>query len=72
MFKMAPVILGTLAFSPPSLAVASDSSAIIRSVTVSIVAANSNGSGVIIKRAGNRSQAIKVNGIIDRIKKGGS
>lgn len=54
MFKIAPVILGALAFSSPNIALAADSSAIIKAVTVSIATSDSNGSGVIIKRAGNK------------------
>jgi hypothetical protein len=54
MFKIAPVILGALAFCPTNIVLAADSSAIIKSVTVSIATTNSNGSGVIIKRAGNK------------------
>jgi Trypsin-like peptidase domain/TPR repeat/Tetratricopeptide repeat len=54
MFKIAPVILGALALFSPSIAVAADSSTIIKYVTVSIIAANSNGSGAIIKRTGNK------------------
>ena len=54
MFKIVPFILVTLAFYPPSIAVAADFSAIMKSVTVSIATAENNGSGVIIKRTGNK------------------
>jgi hypothetical protein len=54
MFKIAPVILGVLALSPPNIALVADSSAIIKAVTVSITTTNSNGSGVIIKQTGNK------------------
>jgi Trypsin-like peptidase domain/Tetratricopeptide repeat len=54
MFKIAPVILGALAFSTANIALAADSNAIIKAVTVSIATTDSNGSGVIIKRAGNK------------------
>jgi lipoprotein NlpI/V8-like Glu-specific endopeptidase len=54
MFKIAPVIFGALVFSSPNIAMAADSNAIIKAVTVSIATTNSNGSGVIIKRAGNK------------------
>jgi Trypsin-like peptidase domain/Tetratricopeptide repeat len=54
MFKIAPVLLGVLAFAPPNIALAADSNAIIKAVTVSIGTTNSNGSGIIIKRTGNK------------------
>jgi hypothetical protein len=101
MFKIAPVIFSALVFSSLNIAMAADSNAIIKAVTVLIATTNSNGSGVIIKRAGNkytvltaahvvrstqqvysigtadgqncnRSQATKVNGIIDSIERGDS
>jgi Tfp pilus assembly protein PilF len=54
MNKITPVILGVLAFAPPSFALVSDANSSVKSVTVSIVTSDSNGSGVIIKRVGNK------------------
>jgi Tfp pilus assembly protein PilF/V8-like Glu-specific endopeptidase len=54
MFKIAPFIFSGLVFSSSNIAMAADSNAIIKAVTVLIATTNSNGSGVIIKRAGNK------------------
>jgi serine protease Do len=54
MNKFVPAILGMIAFAPPSFALVSDANSAVKSVTVSIVTTDSNGSGVIIKRVGNK------------------
>jgi hypothetical protein len=55
MYKFVPiVILGVFASSSPCFALVVNSNSEVKSITVSIFTADSNGSGVIIKRAGNK------------------
>jgi Flp pilus assembly protein TadD/V8-like Glu-specific endopeptidase len=54
MNKIFPIFMGVIAFAPPAIALVADSNTAVKSVTVSIVTADGNGSGVIIKRAGNK------------------